>query len=157
MVVANLPQRAKEENLVGALEIVKQAIKERSVSQNQISELSNTIKIMIDGKVEYADTPTKEEHGYDMLVNASGDILLMINSKPGEPNTPRLVYDGGEMALLYRSRESAFSLKNITEQGREALMKESVAEIIVVEIENDDVAREYKVPIRKVKSIKSIM
>ena len=42
-------------------------------------------------------------------------------------------------------------LKNIAPEARKPLME--VEEILVVEIENDDVAREYKVPMRVIKKL----
>ncbi len=91
---------------------------------------------------------------YDMLQNAAGEILIIIEYKEGGPENPRLVYDGGEQALLYRSRESAFMLNSINSEARMPL--KSVSEVMMVEIENDDVAREYKVPVRVVRSLKAL-
>ena len=68
---------------------------------------------------------------------------------------PRLVYDGEDMALLYRNRESAVMLNSIDEKARQPLA--SVDEVLVVEVEDDDVAREYKVPVRHVKSLAALM
>ena len=94
------------------------------------------------------------QNRYDMLQNAAGEILLIINARPTPPDNPRIVYDGGEKALIYRSRESAFTLNNIAPQARPSLMR--VDEVLVVELENDDVAREYKVPVRHIRSLKAL-
>lgn len=91
---------------------------------------------------------------YDMLQNAAGEILIIIEYQQGGPENPRLVYDGGDQALLYRSRESAFMLNSIALDARMPL--KSVSEVLMVEIENDDVAREYKVPLRVVKSLQAL-
>lgn len=41
------------------------------------------------------------------------EILIFIKYRAGGPENPRLVYDGGAHALLYRSRESAVVLNSI--------------------------------------------
>ena len=91
---------------------------------------------------------------YDILQNAAGQIMLIIRAREGEPDNPRIVYDGGDSALLYRNRESAIILEGIAEKAREPFLK--VDQVLVVEVKNDDVAREYKVPLRKIKSLQSI-
>ena len=95
-----------------------------------------------------------QESRYDILQNEEGDILIIINSRAGGPENPRLVYDGGEQALLYRSRESAFMLNSIAREARMPL--KSVNEVLMVEIENDDVAREYRVPVRVVRNLQAL-
>ena len=91
---------------------------------------------------------------YEILQNAAGEIMLIIHAREGEPDNPRIVYDGGDEALLYRNRESSIILEGIAEKAREPFLK--VDQVLVVEVKNDDVAREYKVPLRKIKSLQSI-
>ena len=91
---------------------------------------------------------------YDMIQNAAGEILIITDYRSSPPDNPRLVYDGGDQALMYRSRESAFMMNSIAEEARPALS--NVKEVLVVEVENDDVAREYKVPVRLVRSLKAL-
>ena len=101
-----------------------------------------------------SDTKNSQQAGrYDMLQNAAGEILIIIEYREGGPENPRLVYDGGEK-LLYRSRESAFMLNSIAREARMPL--KSVNEVLMVEIENDDVAREYKVPVRVVRNLQAL-
>ena len=52
-------------------------------------------------------TVSEQEGRYDILENNAGEIMIIIKYRSGGPENPRLVYDGGEVALLYRSRESA--------------------------------------------------
>lgn len=93
---------------------------------------------------------------YHILQNAKGDILIMIDSYDGGPENPRVVYDGGDTMLLYRSRESVVFLRNINEDARKPI--KSVDEILIVEFdEEDDVAREYKAPLRIVKSVEALL
>ncbi len=92
---------------------------------------------------------------YSILQNAKGEIMLMMDSRAGGPENPRFIYDGGEKALLYRSQESSVAFNNIDKDAR--LPLKAVSEILVVEIENDDVEREYIVPVRLVKNVQNLI
>ena len=92
---------------------------------------------------------------YSILQNAKGEIMLMMNSRMGGPENPRFIYDGGEMALLYRSQESSVAFKDIDPGARQPL--KSGSESLVVEIENDDVEREYIVPVRLVRDVNNLI
>ena len=91
---------------------------------------------------------------YSILQNAKGEIMLMMDSRAGGPENPRFIYDGGEKALLYRSQESSVAFNNIDKGAR--LPLKSVTEILVVEIENAAVERDYIVPVRLVKDVNSL-
>ena len=92
--------------------------------------------------------PEREEE-YNILQNEAGEILIIIKVRSGGPENPRLVYDGGRSALLYRSRESAVLLTGVNPEASSPL--KAVSEVLVVELEGDEVAREYMVPLRVVK------
>ena len=100
-------------------------------------------------------TTENMEGSFDILQNAAGEILLMIKQRRGGPENPRFVYDGGETALLYRSRENSVFLQGINEEARSPL--KSVDEILVAEIDGEEVAREYVVPVRIVRNLKAIL
>ena len=106
------------------------------------------------GLWDMSEKDSQQAGRYDMLQNAAGEILIIIEYREGGAENPRLVYDGGDQALLYRSRESAFMLNSIAKEARMPL--KSVNEVLMVEIENDDVAREYKVPVRVVRNLQAL-
>lgn len=97
----------------------------------------------------------EQESRYDILQNELGEILIIINSRAGGPENPRFVYDGGETALLYRTKDSAVIFKKVAPDAR--LPLKSVASMLIVEVEGEDVAREYVVPVRIVKDVKSLI
>ncbi|MBR2033616.1 MAG: hypothetical protein IKA03_02965 [Alphaproteobacteria bacterium] len=101
------------------------------------------------------NTNLSTEGTYDILQNAAGEILIMIRQRRGGPENPRFVYDGGETALLYRSRESSVFLGDINVNARTPLKR--VDEVLVAEIDGDEVAREYIVPVRIVRSLKTVL
>ena len=96
-----------------------------------------------------------QESRFDILQNDEGEILIIINSFAGGPENPRFVYDGGNTALLYRTKESAVVFNDIPEDAHVPL--KSVSTMLIVEVENEDVAREYTVPVRMVKDIKTYL
>ena len=95
------------------------------------------------------------EKKYYILENNIGEIMIIIKYREGGPENPRMVYDGGNVALLYRSRESAILLDNIDINARTPL--KSVDKLLVVELDNDEVAREYFVPLRFVRDLPSLL
>ena len=126
--------------------------------EREFAESSNDIG---DGKAEedLIDEKTGEngsqKGGYDILVNGVGGILIIVNYKETEPDNPRIVYDGMDTALVYRNGESAFLLENIALKARTDLM--NVEEVLMVEIKDDKVAREYMVPMRKIENLQSLL
>ena len=67
------------------------------------------------------DINSEQEGRYDILQNGAGEILIIIKYREGGPENPRLVYDGGAQALLYRSRERAVLLDAINMAARQPL------------------------------------
>lgn len=103
---------------------------------------------------ENTDATTKKSR-YDILQNDKGQIMMIIQQRSGGPENPLFVYDGTENALLYRCKENAVYFDDIAEGARNPL--KSVTEVWVVEISDDEVVREYKVPVRIVKDVKVFM
>lgn len=102
-------------------------------------------------------TSKKKEQGsrFDILQNDEGEILIIMNSFSGGPENPRFVYDGGATALLYRTKEKAVVFNDIPLDARIPL--KSVSTMLIVEVEKDDVAREYTVPVRLVKDVNNYL
>ncbi len=97
----------------------------------------------------------EQEGRYDILQNKEGEILIIINSREGGPEEPRFVYDGGKTALLYRTKEMAVVFKDIAEGARKPL--KMVTSMLIVEVEDDVVLREYTVPVRIIKDVNSLI
>lgn len=100
-------------------------------------------------------TQENNEGTYEIMQNGAGEILIIIKQRRGGPENPRFVYDGGDTALLYRSRESSVFLGGINQEARQPL--KSVDEILVAEIDGEEVAREYVVPVRLVRDLKAVL
>lgn len=98
---------------------------------------------------------TDSKSKYEIFQNDKGEILIIIQQNGGGPENPLFVYDGTQFAMLYRSHESTVFFDDIVEGARSAL--KAVSEMLVVEIDDNEVVREYKVPMRIVKDVKSLM
>ena len=116
--------------------------------QNELNDSSD------EDETEDYDDSVAQPGSYDILQNAAGELMILINYVESEPENPRLVYDGSDRLLLYRNRESAYMLNSIHPDARIPLMK--AEEALVTELKDDDVAREYKVPLRKIKSLRAL-
>ena len=92
---------------------------------------------------------------YTILQDNEGDLVLMIEPQTSDPNEPMFIYDGGDTALLFRDWDSNLRLKNISEESRPIL--KDAEEIYVVEVQGEDIYRDYFAPIRIVKDVKSLM
>lgn len=100
------------------------------------------------------DAVNESKSRYDILQNDKGEILIIIQQRLGGPENPLFVYDGSQYALLYRSTESTVFFDDIVAPAR--LPLKSVIELQIVEINEDEVIREYTVPVRLVKDVKAL-
>ena len=143
-----------------SVEEVRNAIEGLRKSETDSFEdlLEEFLKIERDVRKEESG-PLSNEIGskgaYSILQNAKGEIMVMMDSREGEPENPRFIYDGKDTALLYRSSESSVAFRHIDEGAHEPLR--AAKEVLIVEIENDDVAREYIAPLRMVKDVKKLI
>lgn len=108
---------------------------------NSATEQSNLIETSTEGR-------------YDILQNAEGKVMIIINARKSEPYEPRLVYDGDPHALLYRNRSSAVLLDSINIKAR-SILKEQES-VYITELIEEDVYREYTVAVRIVKNLESL-
>lgn len=92
---------------------------------------------------------------YSIIQSNDGDLLLLIEPQPSAPDGPLFIYDGGDTALLFRDWDSSLRLKSISEPARPVL--KAAKDIYVIEVENDDVVRDYFAPIRIVRDVKSMI
>lgn len=135
------------------------AFENPSKSIMTLIEAINNISSNKDKKISSANMGFSNNVGvkgkYSILQNEKGEIMIMLNARGGGPENPRFIYDGSGMALLYRGPDSSVAFKDIYEEAREPL--KSVTEVLIVEVLNDDVEREYPVPVRIVKDVYNLI
>lgn len=97
----------------------------------------------------------EQEKHYEMYLGKEGDIMIAISKKADEPVAPKIIYDGGDHALFYRIPEKQTILLDYVHKDVKSYFKK-VSEVLIVEVLDDadkTVEREYKVPVRIVKSL----
>ena len=88
---------------------------------------------------------------YDVLLNEDDDVLIAIRARMGEVSNPRLLYAGQDRILLYRNAEQTIFLADVPAQVRDALKK--VSKLLMVEVHDEAIVREYFVPIKIVSEL----
>lgn len=133
------------ENPSASIETLIRAIKEIVTNKNSgASGSNNALSNEIGTKGQYS-----------IMQNDQGEIMLLMNAREGDPVNPRFIYDGSGTALLCRNQDSSVAIRDIDEDAREPL--KNVDEILVVEVLNDDVEREYMTPVRIVKNVENLI
>ena len=92
---------------------------------------------------------------YTILQDHEGGLVLVIDLQPSAPNEPMFIYDGGDTALLFRDWDSSIRINNISEDARPFL--KNAEDIYVVEIQGEDILRDYYAPIRIVRDVKKLI
>jgi hypothetical protein len=105
-------------------------------------------------KISTANKKIEIENSYDILQNKTGDIMFSVLEREGEPDTPKLVYDGGEHALLCRNGGHTVILDYINPNIRPSLTK--TKEVLIAEHPKGDkknFVREYVAVVNIVKRL----
>ena len=92
---------------------------------------------------------------YTILQDHEGGLVLVIDLQPSAPNEPMFIYDGGDTALLFRDWDSNIRINNISEDARPIL--KNAEDIYVVEIQGEDILRDYYAPIRIIRDVKKLI
>ena len=85
---------------------------------------------------------------YDILLNEEGEIMIAIRARLGGVNKPQILYDGADRILLYRNADQTIYLANVPQEIRKTL--ERVSKLLMVEVHDDAIVREYMVPLKMV-------
>lgn len=163
-IISNLPEKRKEKDFQDALTLIAL---QKGISIEKIQRLIDAIKPesteefdkllqdFIENELEEApESPEGHESNtnrYDLLKNSAGDIMLIINGEDSAPDNPRIVYDGGDEMMLYINKTRASMIENLTQEAQSAMF--DVKKVLVVEVKDDDVLREYDVPVRHIKKL----
>ena len=83
----------------------------------------------------------EQERNYNILQNESGDLMILIRARLENADRPKLVYNGGEHALLYRNDHHTVVLDYVHPAIRKVLRRKK--QVLIVETNNGAVVREY--------------
>lgn len=88
------------------------------------------------------ETVVEQEKNFYILRNAGGDFMILIRARMNDADQPRVVYNGGEHAVLYRNVDSVVVLDFIHPSVREDLSQSE--KLLVVETNDGSIIREYE-------------
>ena len=93
----------------------------------------------------------EREVNFNILKNGEGNLMLLIHARMGGVNDSKIVYDGGQTALLYRTPKETVALDFIHPAVRTDLKKKK--EVLIVEVNEGAVVREYMTKVEAVKKL----
>ena len=83
----------------------------------------------------------EQEKSFNILQNEAGELMILIRARLEDASNPKLVYNGGEHALLYRNDHNTVILDYIHPAIRKALRQKK--KVLIVETNNGAIVREY--------------
>ncbi len=90
---------------------------------------------------------------YEILLNEEDEILIAIRARLGGVNKPQIIYDGKDKVVLYRNEGQTIYLSEVPDEVRTPLA--NLKKLLMVEIHDDAIVREYMVPIKQVPKVPS--
>ncbi len=80
---------------------------------------------------------TKNTNSYDFLINEEDEVMLLLYSRQGSPETPSISIDAStNSATFFRNKADSFSLQDIPAEIIDAL--QDADNILVCEMNEDD-------------------
>lgn len=99
----------------------------------------NDNNLMIEKEDAYVAMPTTED-----------DIVFAISVKDKEPNTPQLIYDNDEHALLIRNQKNIIILDYLNSEIQQMLQSAKKVFIAEIDYKEKRLIRDYEVPVEVV-------
>ena len=93
----------------------------------------------------------EQEKNFNILQNEMGELMILIRARLDDASHPKLAYNGGEHALLYRNDHHTIVLDYVHPAIRKSLS--SKKKVLVVETNNGAVVREYVCEVAHLKDI----
>ena len=93
----------------------------------------------------------EQESFYEIHLNKYDELMISMRAREEEPESPMLIYDGGDHALLYRTPQMSVLLDFIHPEVRPYLFK--AKQVLIAETKDYQVAREYMAVCKQVKNL----
>ena len=93
----------------------------------------------------------EREVNFNILKNSEGNLMFLVHARVGGVSDSKIVYDGGQTALLHRTEKEVIALDFIHPAIRADLKKKK--EVLVVEVDGGAVVREYIAGVKTVKEL----
>ncbi len=91
-----------------------------------------------------------QEKEYQILPTMDKGLIFAINMKPGQIQDPKILYDGGNHALLCRSDDDIVILDYLEPRAKKMMQNLSKAHICEIDYDAQDVEHLYEVHIHQV-------
>lgn len=150
-VLKNIPRLQKELDKERAYELLREDLGDFDIEFLKSVLLNSRNNTADPEDINNEDNVADNE--FDIIQNSVGELCLLIKSRNGRPRKPCFIYDNSNFTILFRNNSSAVFLEDIHPGAVDALNK--VNQMLVVELNNDEVAREYVVPIVLVEGLTS--
>ena len=93
----------------------------------------------------------EREVNFNILKNGEGNLMLLVHARMGGVADSKVVYDGGQTALLYRTEKDIVALDFVHPAIRSDLKKKK--EVLIVEVDGGAIVREYMASVKAVKTL----
>ena len=93
----------------------------------------------------------EREVNFNLLKNGEGNLMLLVHARTGGVENSKVVYDGGQTALLHRTEKDVVALDFIHPAVRTDLKKKK--EVLIVEVDGGAIVREYMASVQAVKAL----
>lgn len=93
----------------------------------------------------------EQEKQYNILKNASGQLMFLIRGRLNNAENPEIVYDGKDHALFYRNPTNTIILDYIHPEIQKYLA--TIHEALIVEINGGAITREYMASVKMIKDL----
>ncbi|MBQ7413234.1 MAG: hypothetical protein IJV07_03055 [Alphaproteobacteria bacterium] len=98
-----------------------------------------------------SESLVEQEKNFNILKNPAGDLMILIRARLDDSNHPKIIYNGGKHAVLYRNDGNVVVLDFIHPSVRADL--ERVLNLLVVEAHDGSIIREYMAEVKHMKEI----
>jgi len=98
-----------------------------------------------------AQNLVEQEKKFNILKNPAGDLMILIRARLDDATQPKIIYNGGKHAVLYRNNGNTIVLDFIHPSIRADL--ERVMALLVVEAHDGAVIREYTAEVKHMREI----
>ena len=88
---------------------------------------------------------------FEIIENKFGELAIFIDHRETPPSSPKLAYNGDNVAVLYRDDKTIIKLEGISKETRSTLAEAEV--VLFVETKEEEVTRTYAVPVETVEEI----
>ena len=98
-----------------------------------------------------AQNLVEQEKKFNILKNPAGDLMILIRARMDDAAQPKIIYNGGKHAVLYRNNGNTIVLDFIHPSIRQDL--ERVMALLVVEAHDGSIIREYMAEVKHMREI----